>query len=67
MTYYWRVAASFTDDTYTGWSTARTLRVALPPPELTAPADGVNPLHLRPTLDWEAVGGAIGLHPADRA
>ena len=59
-TYYWRVAASFTDETYTGWSTARTLRVAVPPPTLTTPENGVNPLHLRPTLGWEPVPGATG-------
>ncbi len=58
-TYYWRVSANFSSG-LSGWTTARTLRIALPPPELTSPLDGENPYQLRPTFDWEGVEGATG-------
>ncbi|HUH97991.1 MAG TPA: hypothetical protein VLZ89_11565, partial [Anaerolineales bacterium] len=55
-TYSWHVRAYNTIGDFSGWSATWSLRTALPPPTLTAPATGTDPLTLRPTFSWNAVG-----------
>jgi hypothetical protein len=59
--YYWRVRAFNETSEYSGWSAVWTVRAAMLPPVLSAPADGGAALLTdRPEFDWEDRDGAIG-------
>jgi hypothetical protein len=58
--YYWRVQACNVDNECSSWSMVRILRTALLPPVLSAPADTITVLMIRPTFDWGDVNGAQG-------
>ena len=56
-TYYWHVRAYNTSGDFSGWSTTWSLRAAMVPPTLSAPANSTDPLTLRPTFSWDPVPG----------
>jgi predicted phage tail protein len=59
--YYWRVRAFNETSEYSGWSAVWTVRAAMLPPVLSAPADGGAALLTdRPEFDWEDRDGASG-------
>jgi hypothetical protein len=66
---FWHVRAFNLAGQYSSWSATWSLRTALTPPALLAPADGALPAELRPRLDWDDVAGAasytvqISLYP----
>ena len=57
ITYYWHVRAYNTIGDFSGWSATWSLRAAMLPPTLSAPADAADPLTLRPTFSWDTVPG----------
>jgi hypothetical protein len=58
--FYWRVRSFNTLGHYSSWSSIWSLRTALTPPVLLAPAQGSTPDTLRPQFDWEDIPGATG-------
>jgi hypothetical protein len=56
--YYWRVRSVNSEGEYGQWSVTWTLRMAMLPPTLSAPADRMWLTNRRPTLDWSDVVGA---------
>jgi C1A family cysteine protease len=59
-TYYWHVKACNDHAECSAWTTARTLRTAIAPPTLLAPATGTHSITYRPTFDWDDPAGATG-------
>jgi parallel beta-helix repeat protein len=59
--YFWRVRVCNMAGECSTWSGARVLRTAMTPPELSAPADVLDPplLTTRPEFRWGAVNGAL--------
>ena len=58
--FYWRVRAVNTSGEMSNWSTVRTLRAAILPPTVVAPADGATGISKTPLLDWSDVPGNSG-------
>ena len=56
--YFWRVRAFNTLGHYSRWSTIRSFREALLPPQLSSPANDAEPVHLQPPFDWQEVPDA---------
>jgi hypothetical protein len=57
--FYWRVKAVNVAGQYSAWS-SRSLRTAIVPPELTAPASDFVTDSLRPAFEWSSSTGATG-------
>jgi hypothetical protein len=57
-TYYWRVSAINSLGQASAWSPVWSLRTALQPPSLSAPADSLLLDNKRPSFSWNSVSGA---------